>query len=62
MSLLYWSDFWGSLQGPINIILDSTGIKVIGEKEWMKYKHGTKQRKIWRKLHIGVNDDGNMDA
>ena len=28
----------------------------------MKYKHGTKQRKIWRKLHIGVNDDGNIIA
>ena len=47
-------------RGPINLILDSTGIKVSGEKEWMKHKHGTKQRKIWRKLHIGVNDDGNI--
>ena len=47
---------------PINLILDSTGIKVVGEKEWMKHKHGTKQRKIWRKLHIGVNDDGNIIA
>ena len=49
-------------KGPINLILDSTGIKVVGEKEWMKHKHGTKQRKIWRKLHIGVNDDGNIIA
>jgi len=49
-------------RGPINLILDSTGIKVVGEKEWMKHKHGTKQRKIWRKLHIGVNDDGNIIA
>ena len=48
-------------KGPINLILDSTGIKVVGEKEWMKHKHGTKQRKIWRKLHIGVNDDGNTN-
>ena len=49
-------------RGPINLILDSTGIKVIGEKEWMKHKHGTKQREIWRKFHIGVNDDGNIIA
>ena len=28
----------------------------------MKYKHGTKQRKIQRKLHIGVNDNGNIIA
>ena len=47
-------------RGPINLILDSTSIKVVGEKEWMKHKHGIKQRKIWRKLHIGVNDDGNI--
>jgi len=46
--------------GKINIILDSTGIKVLGEKEWINYKYSTRQRKIWRKLHIGVTDDGNI--
>ena len=46
--------------GNINVIVDSTGIKVLGEKEWINYKHGTRQRKIWRKLHIGVTDDGNI--
>ena len=48
--------------GNINVILDSTGIKVLGEKEWINYKHGTRLRKIWRKLHIGVTDDGNIIA
>ena len=48
--------------GKINLILDSSGIKVVGEKEWANYKHGTRQRKIWRKLHIGVMDDGNIVA
>jgi len=47
--------------GNINLILDSTGIKVVGEKEWINYKYNIqKQRKIWRKLHIGVTDDGNI--
>lgn len=46
----------------INLILDSTGIKVVGEKEWTNHKHGTRQRKIWRRLHIGVTDDGNIVA
>ena len=46
----------------INLILDSTGIKVVGEKEWNNHKHGARQRKIWRKLHIGVTDDGNIVA
>jgi hypothetical protein len=54
-------DFFANKQrGPITLILDSTGIKVVGEKEWMKHQYGTKQKKIWRKLHIGVNDDGNI--
>lgn len=42
------------------IIIDSTGLKVTGEKEWMNYKHGTKQRKVWRKLHLCIDDDGNI--
>jgi len=48
--------------GKINVILDSTGIKVLGEKEWINYKHGTRQRKIWRKLHIGISHDGSIIA
>lgn len=46
----------------LGLFLDSTGIKVVGEKEWTNHKHGTRQRKIWRKLHIGVTDDGNIVA
>lgn len=48
--------------GKVNLILDSTGIKVIGEKEWINYKYKLRQRKIWRKLHIGVTDDGTIVA
>jgi hypothetical protein len=42
------------------LIVDSTGLKVMGEKEWMNYKHGTKQRKVWRKLHLGINEEGEI--
>ena len=49
-------------EGKINIILDSSGIKVVGEKEWIHYKYSLRQRKIWRKLHIGITDDGNIIA
>lgn len=57
-------DFVTSLpKGKINLILDSTGLKVVGEKEWIIYKYNIlKQRRIWRKLHIGVTDDGNIVA
>ena len=40
------------------VMVDSTGLKVMGEKEWMKYKHGTKRRRIWRKLHICIDGAG----
>lgn len=49
-------------KGAINMIIDSTGIKVVGEQEWIKHKHGGIFRKIWRKLHIGVTDDGSIIA
>lgn len=42
-----------------HLIIDSTGIKVYGESEWLITKHGkTYQRKVWRKLHITVNQGG----
>jgi hypothetical protein len=42
------------------VIVDSTGLKVVGEKEWMNHKHGTKQRKVWRKLHLAINEEGEI--
>jgi hypothetical protein len=32
-----------SPKGLVVIIVDSTELKVIGEKEWMNHKHGTRQ-------------------
>lgn len=42
------------------IIVDSTGLKVVGEKEWMNHKHGTRQRKVWRKLHLCISEAGDI--
>lgn len=47
-------------KGSVVIIVDSTGLKVVGEKEWMSHKHGTRQRKVWRKLHLCINEDGDI--
>ena len=44
---------------PCHLIVDSTGLKVYGESEWLETKHGKSyQRKLWRKLHIGVVEEG----
>jgi len=48
-----------SLQEPTHLVIDSTELKVFGEKEWLQTKHGKQYvRKVWRKLHIGVEDSG----
>ena len=45
--------------GPIHLIVDSTGLKILGFGEWNadKYK-ASKKRRDWRKLHIGVDEEG----
>ena len=49
-------------QGPIDPIVDSTGLKVCGQGEWHTQKHDEKKRKRWKKLHIGVDDQGTILA
>ena len=47
--------FRGS-QGPLHLLIDSTGIKVEGEGEWNARKHGGSKRRVWRKIHIGIDE------
>lgn len=44
------------------LIIDSTGLKIYGAGEWLSEKHGVKPRRAWRKLHIGVNRNGEVLA
>jgi hypothetical protein len=41
--------------GSIEVVVDSTGLKVYGEGEWKVRQHGQGQRRTWRKLHLAVN-------
>ena len=41
-------------EGPLHLLIDSTGIKVEGEGEWNARKHGGAKRRIWRKVHLGI--------
>lgn len=43
--------------GPLNLRLDSTGIKAEGEGEWSARKNGGSKRRIWRKIHIGIEEE-----
>jgi hypothetical protein len=58
----------------LHFLVDSTGIKMLGEGEWKTKKHGADYRRKWRKVHLGtdaatlkiraieVTDNANGDA
>src|SRR5215203_2101203 len=41
--------------GPLHLLVDSTGLRLCGPGEWLVEKRGTRRRRAWRKLHIGVD-------
>lgn len=43
-------------KGALNLLIDSTGIKAEGEGEWNARKHGGPKRRIWSKIHIGIDE------
>ena len=42
-------------QEGLHLLVDSTGIKFLGEGEWKCKKHGPERCRLWRKLHIGID-------
>src|SRR5208282_5646410 len=42
---------------PMHLIVDSTALKLCGPGQWLFEKHGTRTRRTWRKLNIGVDAD-----
>ena len=42
---------------PLHLLVDSTGLKIYGEGEWLDQKHGVRSLRRWRKLHLGVDAD-----
>ncbi len=40
---------------PMHLLVDSTGLRLCGAGEWLHEKHGTKVRRSWRKLHLGLD-------
>ncbi len=47
---------------PIHLIIDSTGLSIVGEGEWAAAKHGGRGKRGWRKLHLGVDRAGMIRA
>jgi len=50
-------------QETIDLVLDSSGLKVYGEGEWKVRMHGASKRRTWRKIHLGINPaTGDIEA
>ena len=43
-------------RGAVHLVVDSTGLKVFGEGEWKVRQHGWSKRRLWRKLHLAVDE------
>ena len=41
--------------GHLNLLVDSTGVKVRGDGEWQVRKHGSGRRRQWRKVHLAMD-------
>jgi transposase len=46
----------------IHLIVDSTGLSIVGEGEWAAAKYGGRGRRSWKKLHLGVDRSGAIIA
>ncbi len=44
----------------LDIVVDSTGLKIYGEGEWKMRTHGKQGRRTWRKYHVAVDPDTMM--
>ena len=41
--------------GPLNLLVDSTGVKMRGDGEWQVRKHGPSRQRQWRKVHLAMD-------
>lgn len=42
----------------VHLLIDSTGLSMVGEGEWAAAKHGGRGVRGWKKLHLGVDAAG----
>jgi len=40
---------------PMHLLVDSTGLKLCGKSEWLLEEQGTRTRRSWRTLHLGMD-------
>jgi len=45
---------------PIHLIIDNTGLSIVGQGEWAAAKYGGRGKRAWKELHIGVDESGSI--
>lgn len=45
---------------PLHLVVDGTGLKVFGDGEWKVRQHGVSKRRVWRKVHLAVDQETGM--
>ncbi len=43
--------------GGLHLLVDSAGVKMLGEGEWKTKKHGAEYHRQWRKVHLGIDTE-----
>ena len=47
---------------PVHLIVDATGLAIVGQGQWAAAKWGERGRRGWRKLHVAVDEGGQVLA
>ena len=52
-----WRRWWRHSSGLacLHLIVDSTGLSIVGDGAWAAATHGGRGRRGWKKLHLGVD-------
>ena len=43
--------------GPVHLLIDASGIKAEGDREWNARKPGGSKKRLWRKPHPGMDEE-----
>ena len=47
---------------PVHLIVDATGLGIVGQGQWAATKWGERGRRGWKKLHVAVDETGRVLA
>ena len=47
---------------PVHLVVDASGLGIVGQGQWAAAKWGERGRRGWRKLHVAVGEDGGILA